>query len=82
MKKLEKKKVSCKFCLKEFLYKKNFNKHIKEERCEILKIQNQQKENIFINLLEEEKIVNQTTKELTNLNNKELVTTKKINQKY
>lgn len=65
----EKKKVCCKFCLKEFLYNKNLNKHIREERCEVLKIQNQQKENIFINLLQEEKIVNQTKKELKELNN-------------
>ena len=58
------KKVFCKFCLKEFLYSKNLNKHIREERCEVLKIQKQQKENIFVNLLTEDNIVNQTKKEL------------------
>jgi hypothetical protein len=63
----EKKKVCCRFCLKEFLYMKNLNKHIREERCEILKLQKQQKENIFVNLLNEEKIVTQTKKELNEL---------------
>ncbi len=33
---LDKKKVYCKYCLKEFLYTKNLNKHIREERCEVL----------------------------------------------
>ena len=61
---LDKKIVSCRFCLKQFLYTKNLNKHIREERCEVLKLQKQQKENIFINLIKEEKIVNQTQKEL------------------
>ena len=56
--------ISCRFCLKQFLYGKNLNKHIREERCTVLKLQNQQKENIFINLLEEEKIMDQTKEEL------------------
>jgi len=62
--------VNCRFCLKQFLYTKNLNKHIREERCEVLKLQKQQKENIFINLINEEKIVNQTKKELNNKNTK------------
>jgi hypothetical protein len=62
--KINKNIISCRFCLKQFLYTKNLNKHIREERCEVLKLQKQQKENIFINLIEEEKIVNQTKKEL------------------
>jgi hypothetical protein len=64
IKETKKNKIFCKYCLKEFLYVKNLNKHVREERCEILKIKNQQKENIFMNLLEEEKIVNQTKKDL------------------
>ena len=64
----EKKKVCCRFCLKEFLYVKNLNKHIREERCKILKLQKQQKEeNIFVNLLNEEKVVFETKKELGEL---------------
>ena len=72
-------KICCKFCLKDFLYTKNLNKHIREDRCKVLKIQNQQKENIFINLLEEEKIVNQTKKELKELNNYVIINKKKSN---
>ena len=69
-------KFTCKYCFKEFLYNRNLNKHIKEERCEVLKLQNQQKENIFINLLEEEKIVNQTKKELGKISkSKEIIMT-------
>jgi hypothetical protein len=68
-----KKNIICRYCFKQFLYTKNLNKHIREERCEILKLQKQQKENIFINLLEEEKIVNETKKELkTTVENKEI----------
>jgi hypothetical protein len=67
----EKKKNNsiCKFCLKQFTRPDSLKRHLDNERCEVLKIQHQQKENIFINLLEEEKIVNQTKKELTELNN-------------
>jgi hypothetical protein len=64
---VEPKKIYCKFCLRDFLYLKNLNKHIKEERCKVLKIQKQQKENIFKNLLTEDKIVNQTKKELNEI---------------
>ena len=60
--------ITCRFCFKNFLYTKNLNKHIREERCAILKLQKQQKENIFINLLTEEKIVNQTKQELNKIN--------------
>jgi len=59
--------VNCRFCLKPFLYAKNLNKHIREERCEVLRLQKQQKENIFLNLLTEEKIINQTKKELSEM---------------
>jgi hypothetical protein len=75
-KKIDKKMVFCKFCLREFLYTKNLNKHIREERCEVLRIQKQQKENIFINLLEEEKIVNQTKKDIKYNTSNESITEK------
>ena len=67
----DKKKINsiCRFCLKQFSRSDSLKRHIYDERCEVLKIQKQQKENIFVNLLEEEKIVNQTKKELTELNN-------------
>lgn len=67
----------CRFCLKQFSRPDSLKRHIYDERCEVLKIQNQQKENIFINLLEEEKVVNQTKKELKELNN-DINTKKKI----
>ena len=60
-------KFTCKYCFKDFLYNRNLNKHIREERCAVLRLQKQQKENIFINLLTEEKIVNETKKELTKI---------------
>jgi hypothetical protein len=63
-----KKKSSCRFCLKQFSRPDSLKRHLEEERCEVIKIQKQQKENIFINLLEEEKVVNQTKKELKELN--------------
>ena len=43
------------------------NKHIREERCEILKLQKQQKENIFINLVKEDEINNGTKSKLDNI---------------
>ena len=70
----EKQKVGCRFCLRLFSRPDSLKRHLDEERCEVLKLQNQQKENIFVNLLEEEKIVNQTKSELvkltTNIKNK------------
>ena len=65
---IKKKKVCCRFCLKLFSRPDSLKRHMSEERCEVLKLHNQQKENIFINLLEEEKIVTQTKKELNKLN--------------
>jgi hypothetical protein len=59
-----KKKVCCRHCLRVFSRSDSLKRHLEEERCEVLKLQKQQKENIFINLLEEEKIVTQTKKEL------------------
>ena len=64
---LKKEKIMCKFCCKIFLYNKNLNKHIREERCEVLKLQNQQKENIFINLVKEDEINNQTNNKLNKI---------------
>ena len=74
---IRKKNSICRFCVKQFTRPDSLKRHIDDERCEVLKIQKQQKENIFINLLEEEKIVNQTKKELTELNN-DIVIKKKI----
>ena len=59
--------IHCRFCLKKFTIPDNLKRHINGERCEILRLQKQQKENIFVNLLEEEKIVNQTKKELKDI---------------
>ena len=59
--------VNCKYCFKLFTRPYNLKRHIEEERCEVLKLQKQQKENISINLIEEEKIVNQTKKELNKI---------------
>lgn len=59
--------IHCRFCLKQFTRPDNLKRHINGERCEILRLQKQQKENIFVNLLEEEKIVNQTQNELKDI---------------
>ncbi len=56
----ENKKICCRFCLKSFTRSDNLKRHINNEKCEVIRLQEKQKENIFINLLEEEKIVNQT----------------------
>ncbi len=78
---INKKKSCCRFCLKQFSRPDSLKRHLEEERCEVLKIQKQQKENIFINLLEEEKVVNQTKKELTELNTQINSTNSTINKK-
>ena len=49
--------IICRYCGKVFLYNKNLNRHISDNRCEVIKLQKQQKENIYVNLLNEEKIV-------------------------
>ena len=54
------KKLCCQYCLKLFTRSDNLKRHIDNEKCEVVRLQEKQKENIFINLLEEEKIVNQT----------------------
>ena len=64
---LNNKKVGCRYCLRLFSRPDSLKRHLDEERCEVLKLQNQQKENIFNNLLEEEKIVIQTKKDLKNM---------------
>ncbi len=74
----ESKSNFCKYCMKEFLYGKNLNKHIREERCEVLKLQKQQKENIFNNLLTEEKIIIQTNKDLNDISHYDTIQDKKI----
>ena len=61
------KKICCRFCLKPFTRSDNLKRHIANEKCEVLKLQKQQKENIFVNLLNEEKVVSETKKELGEL---------------
>jgi hypothetical protein len=61
---IKKKKMGCKYCLRLFSRPDSLKRHLEEERCEVLKLQKQQKENIFINLLTEEKIVIQTKNDL------------------
>ncbi len=60
-------KIICKYCCKIFLYNKNLNKHIREERCEILKLQKQQKENIFVNLVKEDELNKSTNTKLNEI---------------
>jgi hypothetical protein len=50
------------------LYNRNLNKHIREERCEVLKLQKQQKENIFVNLVKEDELNKSTDNKLNKLN--------------
>jgi hypothetical protein len=73
---LIKKNIFCKYCCKEFLYNKNLYKHIREERCEVLKLQKQQKENIFVNLVKEDELNKTTDNKLTTISNIELNTEK------
>ena len=61
------KKISCRSCLKSFSRLDNLKRHILNDKCEVLRLQNQQKENIFVNLLSEEKIISQTKKELNEI---------------
>jgi hypothetical protein len=70
----EEKKHCCEYCYMTFSRIDNLKRHVNEGRCRVLKIQKQQKENIFINLLEEEKIVNQTKKDMKKI----IVTNKDI----
>jgi chromosome segregation ATPase len=46
----------CQYCQKSYTRIDNLNRHLREGRCEILKLQNQQKENIFVNLVKEKKL--------------------------
>lgn len=77
----EKKVFGCRFCLKCFSRSDSVKRHIEEERCEVLKLQKQQKENIFVNLLTEEKIISQTKKEIKNMSELEELSSEKIEQK-
>lgn len=63
-----KKDIICQYCKKVFKYTKNLNRHINDQRCEILKLQKQQKENIFVSLLNVEKINNDAKQEINKLN--------------
>jgi hypothetical protein len=73
-------KISCRFCFKSFTRQDNLKRHIRNEKCEILRLQKEQKKNIFINLIEEEKIITQTKKDLKDINNigKEIIENNQI----
>jgi len=74
--------IICKFCCREFLHNKSLKRHISEYRCKILKLQKQQKENIFVNLVKEDEIKkisnNKSLKFETNSNIVNLQETNKI----
>jgi hypothetical protein len=77
------KKVFCKFCMGEFSRSDNVKRHLNNNKCKILQLQKQQKENIFINLLEEEKINNETEiklNKIANLDNDSSKNSKKGNK--
>lgn len=57
----------CKYCYKEFTRVDNLKRHIKNNKCSVLKLQKQQKENIFTNLINNEKIEEETNKEINSL---------------
>jgi len=76
-------KIICRYCCKEFLYNRNLNKHIREERCSVLKLQKQQKENIFLNLVKEDELNKTTYNKLNELfvsNNSNLIKTYENNK--
>jgi hypothetical protein len=63
------KKFACRFCCKEYTRQDNLKRHITEERCKVLELQKQQKENIFINLVKEDEIKNSINDKLDNMIN-------------
>jgi hypothetical protein len=75
------KKVFCKFCMGEFSRSDNLKRHLDNNKCKILQLQKQQKENIFINLLEEEKINNETEIKLNKIANLDNDSSKNIKNK-
>jgi hypothetical protein len=74
------KSFCCEYCFKSFTRHDNLKRHISNDKCEILRLHDKQKENIFINLLEEEKIINQTKEELDDITNSDKISVEK-NQK-
>jgi len=60
-------KAGCQYCLKIFSRPDSLKRHIEEERCEVLKLQQLQKENIFKNLLYEENVIKQAKHDLKNM---------------
>jgi len=64
---IEEKKYVCHFCFKEYTRQDNLKRHISNKRCEILKLQIQQKENIFINLVKEDELNKSANNKLNKL---------------
>ena len=62
------KSICCEYCYKSFTRQDNLKRHISNGKCEIMRLQKQQKENIFTNLIEEEKIITQTKNEFVEMN--------------
>ena len=75
---LYKKLHICRYCCKEFTRIDNLSRHIINRRCEILKLQKQQKENIFVSLLKEEEINNDAKTKLNELNDLTIISKKNI----
>jgi hypothetical protein len=63
---IQKKNLCCRFCLKPFTRSDNLKRHITNEKCEVLRLQKQQKENIF----------NQTKKDIKYNTSNESITEK------
>ena len=61
---LENKKFICCYCCKEYTRQDNLKRHLNGERCEVLKLQKQQKENIFVNLVKEDELNKSTNTKL------------------
>jgi len=61
------KKYICNFCMQGFSRSDNLKRHIDNNKCKILILQKQQKENIFVNLVKEGEINNATNNKLLEL---------------
>ncbi len=64
----EKNKNICTFCLKNFSTSFNLNKHLKNS-CKVKKLEDEKKQNIFENLIENDKKVDEMLKNNKNLQN-------------
>jgi len=74
-------KNACNYCLMIFHNKSNLNKHIKS-RCKVKKLQDEEKENIFKELLNKEAIMNNNYKELIEQNKLIIEKLEKQNEEY